>query len=106
MLGILYFTQSFGFLLRNKIYYKTMTNTQSDIEQGFKNKANSSDYTCPETKKTHKMNFIYNALENGWTIKKRNEYYIFKKRRYDCEEVFLDSFLTDFISDNSIIKKQ
>ena len=26
-----------------------------------------------------KMYFIHNALENGWTIKKRNNCYVFRK---------------------------
>ena len=29
--------------------------------------------------KLQKMAFIYNALEDGWTINKKNDCYIFKK---------------------------
>jgi len=29
--------------------------------------------------KLHKMVFIYNALENGWTINKKEDIYIFNK---------------------------
>ena len=30
--------------------------------------------------KLHKMVFIYNALENGWTINKKEDFYIFNKK--------------------------
>lgn len=50
--------------------------------------------------KMHKMSFIYNALEKGWTIRKMGRYYVFKKKHGGTEEVFLDSYLADFISEN------
>ena len=36
-----------------------------------------------------KMAFIYNALEKGWTVKKNNNLYIFKKNHEGKKEVFL-----------------
>ena len=53
-------------------------------------------------KKT-KMIFIFNALEKGWKIKKKDERYIFSKNHEGKKEVFLDSYLKRFIESN--IKK-
>ncbi len=48
-----------------------------------------------------KMAFFFNAIENGWTIKKTSdEKYIFTKNHEGKKEVFMDSFLTEFIKSN------
>ena len=47
-----------------------------------------------------KMAFIYNALENGWDIKKINEKYIFTKNHEGKKEVYLDSYLRQFLESN------
>jgi hypothetical protein len=48
----------------------------------------------------HKMIFIMNALEDGWTIKKINNSYFFRKKHEDKKEVFLESYLENFIKNN------
>ena len=53
---------------------------------------------------TCKKDFIYNALEDGWTISKKNEFYVFKKKHENKREVFLDSYLTKFIEKNMKLK--
>jgi hypothetical protein len=53
--------------------------------------------------KLHKMIFIFNALENGWTIKKKNKKYIFLKNHEKKREIFSEDYLTSFIKDNSNI---
>ena len=50
-----------------------------------------------------KMIFLYNALENGWTIFKSNDKYVFRKKHHDDKEIFLDSYLTKFINNNITI---
>ena len=50
--------------------------------------------------KLHKMIFIFNALENGWSIKKNNEKYVFQKKHNNEKEVFLDNYLNIFIKNN------
>jgi len=50
-------------------------------------------------KKT-KMMFIFNALEKGWKIKKKDDRYIFSKNHEGKKEVFLDSYLKRFIESN------
>ena len=47
-----------------------------------------------------KMTFIYNALEHGWDIKKTNEKYIFTKNHEQKKEVYLDSYLRQFLETN------
>jgi hypothetical protein len=46
------------------------------------------------------MVFLYNALDNGWTIKKRNDSYIFTKYHEGKKEVFDESYLSIFMKDN------
>ena len=47
-----------------------------------------------------KMAFIYNALENGWDIKKTGDKYIFLKNHEGKKEVYLDSYLREFLETN------
>jgi hypothetical protein len=53
--------------------------------------------------KLHKMIFVFNALENGWTIKKKNKQYIFLKNHEGKREIFSEDYLCSFIKDNSNI---
>ena len=50
--------------------------------------------------KFHKMVFLFNGLENGWTIKKNNNAYIFSKPHEGMNEVFLDTYLKRFMQRN------
>lgn len=47
-----------------------------------------------------KMVFLYNALEDGWEIKKNNDKYIFVKKHEGKKEVFSDNYLRRFIEQN------
>jgi len=47
-----------------------------------------------------KMNFIYNALESGWSIKKIKKSYIFSKNHEGKQEIFDEQYLAIFIKDN------
>ena len=51
-----------------------------------------------------KMSFIYNAIEDGWDIKKQDNKYIFLKNHEQKKEVYLDSYLQTFLEDNINIK--
>ena len=55
--------------------------------------------------KNAKMVFLYNALENGWQIKKTNNKYIFTKKHEGKKEVYLDTYLRRFIEGNFDINK-
>ncbi len=47
-----------------------------------------------------KMAFLFNALENGWTIKKKKDCYVFSKPHNGQKEVYLDSYLKRFMVSN------
>lgn len=55
--------------------------------------------------KFQKMIFLFNALDNGWSIKKRNESYIFTKNHEGKKEVFDETYLSIFMKDNIDINK-
>ena len=44
-----------------------------------------------------KMMFINNAIENGWTVKKRQSNYIFSKKHENKVEVYDKNYLENFI---------
>ena len=48
-------------------------------------------------KKQAKMLFIFNALEQGWTVKKINDEYHFMKDKKQVKSVHDKDFLRDFI---------
>ena len=50
--------------------------------------------------KFHKMAFVFNALDNGWEIKKKENAYIFSKKHEGKKEVFLDNYLKQFMVRN------
>ena len=50
--------------------------------------------------KLHKIGFIYNALEKGWSVSKIDNKYIFRKKHKDQKEIFLDDYLKQFVTDN------
>jgi hypothetical protein len=47
-----------------------------------------------------KMLFIYNAVNNGWSVKKEDELYIFKKGHDRKKEFFKEDFLASFMGKN------
>lgn len=52
----------------------------------------------PTLVKIKKMTFIMNALDNGWTVKKKEDKYIFTKKHENQKKVFNDDYLWEFIS--------
>jgi hypothetical protein len=55
--------------------------------------------------KFQKMILLYNSIEQGWTIKKRNDSYVFIKNSESKKEVIQDSYLLNFMKDNLDINK-
>jgi hypothetical protein len=53
--------------------------------------------------KFKKMVFLYNALDNGWSIKKKLNSYIFTKNHEGKKEIFDESYLAIFMKDNANI---
>lgn len=55
--------------------------------------------------KFQKMVFLYNALDNGWSIQKKQNSYIFKKNHEGKKEVLNETYLSIFMKDNADINK-
>ena len=53
--------------------------------------------------KFQKMVLLYNAIEEGWTIKKRDNKYYFIKKHEEKKEFMNDNYLIKFIESNSDI---
>ena len=51
-------------------------------------------------KEYYKMRFIFNAIEQGWSEKKRDNLYIFKTKHNNKEEVFNEDYLEEFVMKN------
>jgi hypothetical protein len=55
--------------------------------------------------KFQKMIFLFNAINDGWSIKKKRDSYIFTKNHEGKKEVLLDSYLLSFMKGNFDINK-
>ena len=55
--------------------------------------------------KFKKMVFLYNALDNGWSIKKKQNSYIFTKNHEGKKEIFDESYLSTFMKECIDINK-
>ena len=53
-----------------------------------------------ERKHFQKMMFLNNALNDGWTVKKSAENYIFTKKHENKREIFQENYLENFIISN------
>jgi len=51
--------------------------------------------------KIYVMHFVMNTLENGWTIRKKNDNFVFRKKHRNRDEVYSDDFLINFLKINS-----
>lgn len=81
----------------------------SDIELrvNIENKTNSGEnYDIKiDNIKFQKMLFLFNAINDGWSIKKRKDSYIFTKNHEGKKEILLDSYLLTFVKGNFDINK-
>ena len=60
-----------------------------------------TDQSIQITKKQIKrMVFIQNALDQGWTIKKSDDSYIFTKKHENRREIFQENYLETFLISN------
>lgn len=53
----------------------------------------------------HKMALVYNAVQDGWNVKKRGDKYIFSKPHQNKREVMCESFLKTFLRDSVEVRK-
>jgi|TARA_R110002012_G_scaffold281308_1_gene470334 hypothetical protein len=78
-----------GYILsknKNKIY--TLDITNNIIEDNVK------------PNNIYVLAFLYNVLNNGWTIKKNKKEYIFIKNHEGKKEIFSDNYINTFLKDN------
>ena len=50
--------------------------------------------------KIYVMHFVMNTLENGWTIRKKNNNFVFRKKHKNRDEVYSDDYLINFLKIN------
>jgi hypothetical protein len=55
--------------------------------------------------KFQKMILLYNAIEQGWNVKKRTGAYVFTKQYENKKEVMEESYLTKFMKTNLDLTK-
>ena len=55
--------------------------------------------------KFQKMLLLFNSIEQGWSVKKRNESYVFTKNHEGKKEVLEDSYLKKFMKTNLDLNK-
>lgn len=51
-----------------------------------------------------KMIFIYNTLENGWSVRKKENSYVFTKKYENKKEVYSSDFIRRFMKRNFLKK--
>lgn len=51
-----------------------------------------------------KMTFLYNAIESGWEVKRKENTYVFTKKHQGKKEIYNDSYLKSFIQANLNVK--
>ena len=55
--------------------------------------------------KFQKMLLLFNSIEQGWSVKKRGESYVFIKSHEGKKEVLEDSYLLKFMKSNLDLNK-
>ena len=55
--------------------------------------------------KFQKMLLLFNSIEHGWSVKKRNGSYVFTKNHEGKKEVLEDSYLVKFMKTNLDLNK-
>ena len=55
--------------------------------------------------KFQKMLILYNSIEHGWSVKKKNDSYVFSKNHENKKEVLEDTYLLKFMKTNLDLNK-
>lgn len=77
-----------------------------DLQINIKNTDGSTKYDISiDNIKFQKMLFLFNAINDGWSIKKQNDSFIFKKNHEGKREIFRESYLHTFMKDNFDMNK-
>jgi hypothetical protein len=65
---------------------------------------NNTDFKV-DAIKFQKMLLLYNTIEQGWSVKKRNGSYVFSKNHENKKEILDDSYLLKFMKSNLDLNK-
>jgi hypothetical protein len=76
-----------------------------EIKINIENKDGSISDIALDNVKFQKMVLLFNAINDGWSIKKQNDSYIFKKNHEGKKEIFHDSYLLTFMKGNFDINR-
>jgi|UniRef100_A0A6C0HCM4 hypothetical protein len=76
-----------------------------EIKINIENKDGSSSDIKLDSIKFQKMVLLFNAINDGWSIKKQNDSYIFKKNHEGKKEIFQDEYLLTFMKGNFDINR-
>jgi|AntAceMinimDraft_18_1070375.scaffolds.fasta_scaffold772558_1 hypothetical protein len=52
-----------------------------------------------------KMTLIFNAIHDGWSVKRKEDSLVFSKKHENKKEIYLDTFLSKFIHNNADFSK-
>jgi len=66
----------------------------------------SNDMTTIDAPTFAKMSFVYNAVNDGWTVRKRKDKYVFVRPHDNRKEVFESAYLEAFIKTNMPINSK
>ena len=55
--------------------------------------------------KFQKMLLLFNSIEHGWSVKKRNDSYVFTKNNENKKEIIDNSYLLQFMKTNLDLNK-
>ena len=59
-----------------------------------------------DKKQLYKLIFINNAIEDGWSVKKKETSYIFTKKHENRQEIFDNNYLETFMHNGESNKKK
>lgn len=60
----------------------------------------SNDLTTIDASTIARMSFVYNAINDGWTVRKKKDNYVFTKPHDNRKEIFEGSYLESFVTQN------
>ena len=76
-----------------------------DFKINLESLINLEDNCKINTIQFQKMLLLFNAIEEGWTVKRKNESYVFTKNHENKKEVLQDSYLLKFMKTNLDLNK-
>ena len=76
-----------------------------DFKINLESLINLEDNCKINTIQFQKMLLLFNAIEEGWTVKIKNESYVFTKNHENKKEVLQDSYLLKFMKTNLDLNK-